>query len=131
MKHAVFTGVLLTALLLVTGSVFANPPCPEAANRLEDFAYCMKPYANGRGQVLAGSYSSSGMDHHAAALMNSMHRTVSMQQVYPTTPAAVSLMSNLAIAATATYRMPYPYNYWMFGNPYMWMGTGTGIPIYP
>jgi hypothetical protein len=127
MKRFVFTCFIL-ALLFVSGAALANPPCPQVADRLEDFAVCMRPFANGRGQVLVGSYYSSGMDHHTAGLMNSMHRTVSAPQVYPTTPPAVSLMSNMAVMATATYRMPYPYNYWMLGNPYMWMGTG--MPIY-
>jgi len=130
MKQIVFTGILLT-LLSFWASAMANPPCPKAGNQLEDFAYCMKPFANGRGQVMAGSYSSGGMDHHTAALMNSMHQTVASPQVMPTVPAAVSMLSNMAIAATATYRMPSNYNYWMWGNPYMWMGMGMGIPVYP
>jgi hypothetical protein len=127
MKRGVFTALLILAMTLAAASAIANPPCPQSADRLEDFAVCMKPYPNGRGQVLVG-YAAGGMDNHTAALMNSMHRTVSMPQVIPTVPAAVSLMSNMAIAATATYR--WPNNYWMWGNPYLWMGMGMGMPVY-
>ncbi len=128
MKLTVFTCLLASVIFFAAASASANPPCPTTADRLEEFASCMKPYPNGRGQVLVG-YASGGMDHHTAALMNSMHRTVSSPQVYPTIPSAVSFASNMVMAATIGAKYPY-YGGWGF-YPGMYWGMGMGIPVYP
>lgn len=129
MKRTLFTTFFFAALLFAAGDLLANPPqCPQNADRLEDFASCMRPYPNGRGQVLVGSYSGN-MDHHTAALMNSMHRSVSAPQVVPPVPAAISFASTMATAAIATYRNPNFYGYYMWANPGLWMGAR--FPIYP
>lgn len=119
MKRAVFIG-FITASMLFAAAALANPPCPRAADRLEDFAYCMQPYPNGKGQVLVGGYASSGIDHHTAALMNSMQNTYYVApHVNPVIP-AVSFASNMAVAVGAAYKWGYnPYLYW-------WM-----MPFYP
>lgn len=130
MKRLVFTGFLLIAALFAM-PLFANPPCPSTADDLNSFAACMRPYPNGRGQVLVGSYSAGGMDHHTAGLMNSMHQTVSAPQVMPTIPAAISFASTMAVGAMATYRNPGFYGWYLLGNPLMWGGMIRPPVIYP
>lgn len=122
-KLAVIT-VLFASMAMLCSVVYANPPCPQRADRLEDFAVCMRPFANGRGQVLAG-YAEGAMDYHTAALMNSMHRSVSSPQVMPTIPMAASFASNMAVAITATHRWGWgPGAYWWFAFP-------GAMPYYP
>ena len=127
MKRSVFTGLLFFAMTFAAASAIANPPCPQSADRLEEFAVCMKPYPNGRGQVLVG-YAPGAMDNHTAALMNSMN-TVSMPQVHPSVPSAITFTSNMILAATIGAK--YPYNWGLGFYPGMYWGIGMGMPSYP
>jgi hypothetical protein len=127
---------LIVLALLVSFSALANPPCPQSANRLEDFALCMRPFPNGRGQYLV-SYSSGGMDNHTAQLMNSLNYTpLVAPHVYPAV-SAVSFMSNMAVAMAYVKKHPWDYPYYgsfypfypfyMFrAYPYAYVGVGVG-----
>lgn len=119
MKNAVLTSVFLLTLL-ASFSALANPPCPQSANRLEDFAVCMRPFPNGRGQYLVNT-SSGGIDNHTAQLMNSMNYTTTVApQVYPAV-SAVSLMSNMAVAMAYVKRHPWGYPYYGSFYPFSYM----------
>lgn len=119
MRHAILISVFLSALL-ASFSALANPPCPESASRLEDFAVCMRPFSNGRGQYLV-SYSAGGIDNHTTQLMNSMHYTTTVApQVYPAV-SAVSLLSNMAVAMAYVKRHPWGYPYYGSLYPFYYM----------
>jgi len=137
-KHLVMR-YLLSIFLTVTGITYcvaacANPPCPQRANRLEDFAVCMRPYPNGMGQQLIG-YCAAGMDYHTARVMNSMNYSSTIPpQVYPVV-SAVSLISNMAVAMAyvktnpwgyPSYTYIYPYYYLYHPFPYAYIGIGIG-----
>jgi hypothetical protein len=127
MKKLIFITIFIVISGVYAGLALAQAPCPDRANRLEDFAYCMRPFPNGKGQVLIRSAAGGGMDHHTAALMSSMQRTVSMPQTYPVAT-AVEQTSNLVMAATLGYRYPYAFS-WTMGFPGFsaWMN----VPFYP
>jgi len=127
MKKFFIINIVIAAALFSSAIVLATPPCPERANRLEDFAYCMRPFPNGRGQVLIKN-TSGQMDEHTAALMASMDREVTAPQVYPSIPSAVSFASNMMTAAIVATRWHSPYGWaWMYPGFYF----GMGMPIYP
>jgi len=126
MKRLVFINIIAVISACYAGFAMAQSPCPQRASRLEDFAVCMRPFPNGKGQVLIRS-GSGDMDQHTAALMSSMQRTVSMPQTYPVAT-AVEMTSNMVMAATLGYRYPYAAS-WTMGFPgfYAWMN----VPFYP
>lgn len=120
---------MLISLILAASQVMANPPCPRSANSLEEFAVCMRPTANGSGQVLVG-YSSSAPDYHHAALMRSMNNYVVTPHVYPAV-SATSVLSNMMVGMGYAYRYRNKWGYYPMAPYYPYLPMGFWFYVRP